>query len=135
MYVSPAKATKTSELLTSASQNRLERDIFGGSDSELSSEEEGAYQRACLSSCTYSSVDIQEERYERRRLTPPPPPAREAPESSEESADEYVQEKPAKKIRRRQEGEGRSEKKKRKRKPVLVEEEHLETLTPEQGAL
>lgn len=82
-----------------------------------------------------SVIDVQEERYEHRRLAAPPKAGREASESSGESADEYVQAKPSKKkkIRRREEGEGRSEKRKRKRKPVIVEEENLEELTPEQG--
>ncbi|THH04013.1 hypothetical protein EW145_g5836 [Phellinidium pouzarii] len=102
------------------SSNRLERDIFGGSDSELSSEEE----------------DLQEERHERRRASPLPSAPRDEFESSGDSADDYVQEKRSKKnkIRRREEEEDRRPvQRKRKRKPVV--EQDLDALPPEQCVL
>ncbi|KAH8117989.1 hypothetical protein DFH11DRAFT_870146 [Phellopilus nigrolimitatus] len=100
--------------------NRLERDIFGGSDSELSSEEEDLQQ---------------DERQERRRASPAPP--KDDYESSGDSADEYVQEKRTtkKKVRRarREEDEGsRPVQKKRKRKQPPAEPD-LDSLPPEQA--
>ncbi|KAI5119421.1 hypothetical protein M0805_009872 [Coniferiporia weirii] len=99
------------------SNNRLERDIFGGSDSELSSEEE----------------DLQEERHERRRASPSAQARRGDYDSSGDSADDYVQEKQVKKKKFRRhddEVDGRQLERKRKRKPVV--EQDLDSLPPEQ---
>ncbi|KLO17417.1 hypothetical protein SCHPADRAFT_900682 [Schizopora paradoxa] len=107
------------------SNRRLERDIFGGSDSELSSEDEGG---------------VEEEVQERRRESPDPQREREVAESSGDSADEYVQEKaPKKKVKRRarrdDEEESRPVQKKRKRKapappPVEID---FDSMPPEQA--
>jgi len=101
------------------SAQNLERDIFGGSNSELSSdEEEEALQ-----------VPV------RRRL--PSPRHLEDESSAGESADEYVQEKRTKlktlrRVRRRAPEEGRRvPQKKRKRRPVV--EQDLSELPPEQA--
>ncbi|TFK45856.1 hypothetical protein OE88DRAFT_1739969 [Heliocybe sulcata] len=94
--------------------NRIERDIFGGSDSELSEEDE----------------------VPQTRRRPSPLPVDE--ESSEESVDEYVQAPRAPKPKRRSrarkendEGERRPAQRKRKRRPIA--EEDLSQLPPEQA--
>ncbi|KZT22060.1 transcription factor iws1 [Neolentinus lepideus HHB14362 ss-1] len=95
--------------------NKIERDIFGGSDSELSEEDE----------------------VPQPRRRPSPLPADED-ESSEESEDDYVQEKrglkPKKRSKARKEnddGERRPAQRKRKRRPIA--EEDLSQLPPEQA--
>ncbi|TDL25809.1 hypothetical protein BD410DRAFT_784834 [Rickenella mellea] len=98
----------------------LERDIFGGSDSELSSEEE----------------DLPQERHERRHVSPAP--RQEGYESSGDSGDDYVQEKRVTKKKRvkarrdEEEEEGRKTQKKRRKRPVAVEPD-FDSLPPEQA--
>ncbi|PAV16159.1 transcription factor iws1 [Pyrrhoderma noxium] len=102
--------------------NRLERDIFGGSDSELSSEE-----------------DFEDERHERRRISPAPDSTLKAgaDESSGESGDEYVQEEEQvkrlkkKKIKVRDEA-GKSRKKRKRRERQESKEDEEAGLTAEQ---
>ena len=111
----------------------LERDIFGGSNSELSSDEEGASQ---LPSSDPSSSRFLSEVLQvpvRRRL--PSPRALDDESSAGESGDEYMQEKRPKvlrRVKRRPPEEGRRvQQKKRKRRPVV--EQDLSELPPEQG--
>jgi hypothetical protein len=121
-----------------------ERDIFGGSDSELSSDEEGTSSRWSLATSSYiarlalrSSIDIQRQKNQRRRDSPG-----HADDYADSGGEDYREARTASKKQRRPkatrppgvEGEPAPRKRKRRERERVQEEENLDDLTPEQRA-